>query len=256
MAQYENPKNMQSLITKIPNTLIKLNLHDCYFISLSFIAKLTDLQELEFNDNDFKDFEKLQYVIFPRLQILKFRYTCPKYELLIKFLENNGKNLKEFYADDFDDCSDNSFNLAISKFCPNLRKLSVGFKNYELETLKIVLNSCQYLESINIWCGENHLAEKEVLEIIANYSSDHFYELKICNNHHNLNTDSVYLKDLEPFFIIWKNRTSRKLLRLMLIDYDLLNEETMKIIEKYENLGIIKFETKEHNKEEYEEEMY
>ena len=41
-------------------------------------------------------------------------------------------------------------NLVIAKFCPNLRKLSVGIKKDELEILKIVFNSCQYLESINI----------------------------------------------------------------------------------------------------------
>ena len=46
--------------------------------------------------------------------------------------------------------SNDSLNLAIAEFCPNLRKLSVGFKNDELETLKIVFNSCQYLESINM----------------------------------------------------------------------------------------------------------
>ena len=50
----------------------------------------------------------------------------------------------------YGDLSSNSLNLAIAKFCPKLRKLSTGFKNSELETLKLVFNSCQYLESIRI----------------------------------------------------------------------------------------------------------
>src|SRR6266536_4322363 len=95
---------ISSLMTKLPNTLIKLYLYGEYDISLSFIAKLTNLQELElsfyYNEN-FKDFEILQYAIFPHLQILKIRYACPIYGLLIKFLENNGKNIKEFYIGDF-----------------------------------------------------------------------------------------------------------------------------------------------------------
>ncbi|PKK68407.1 hypothetical protein RhiirC2_851456 [Rhizophagus irregularis] len=45
-------------------------------------------------------------------------------------------------------CNDNSLNLAISKFCPMLRKLSTGIKNNESETLKINFNSCKYLGSL------------------------------------------------------------------------------------------------------------
>jgi len=43
---------------------------------------------------------------------------------------------------------DNSLNLSVAKFCPNLRKLSVGFKSNELlETMKMIFNNCQ----LNIW---------------------------------------------------------------------------------------------------------
>ena len=41
----------------------------------------------------------------------------------------------------------------------------------QLETLKIV--SCQYLESIEIWCGGLFLLiEKDALEIVAEYSEE------------------------------------------------------------------------------------
>src|SRR5581483_5514537 len=129
---------------------------------LSFIANLTNLQELQlyFDSESFIDFEILQHAKFSQLQILKIRNECPKYGLLIKFLENNGKNLEEFYIGDAKVCSDNSLNLAIAKFCPNLRKLSTGFKSNELETLKIVFNGCQHIESIFIWCGGDFFSEK------------------------------------------------------------------------------------------------
>src|SRR5204862_237956 len=124
-----------------------------------------------------KGFEKLQYANFPQLQILTILRACPRYELLIKFLKNNGRSLKEFYVGDFDGRSGNSLNLAIAKFCPNLRKLSTGFKNTELETLKLVFNGCQYLESIKIWCGGEYLSEKEALEAFVKYSHKNIYEL-------------------------------------------------------------------------------
>ena len=53
--------------------------------------------------------------------------------------------------------------------------------------------------------------------------------------------------------MIWYFNEPRKLFKLIFIDYD-LNEETTKIIEKYENLGIIKCEKCEITGD-YEEEM-
>ena len=77
------------------------------------------------------------------------------YELLINFLKNNKKGLKEFYITD----SSNSLYSTMVKFCPMLRKLFTGLVIDELETLKMVFNSCQYLESIKIQkmysCAEN-----------------------------------------------------------------------------------------------------
>jgi len=141
------------LTTKLSNTLIKLQLHNAKTIpSLLFINNFTNLQELElisFNIS-FEGFEKLQYTIFPQLQILKFQCPFPRYELLIKFLEINGGNLKELYLSDMRSNNYGSLNLAIAKFCTNLRKLSTRFKNDELETLKMVFNCCKYLESFGV----------------------------------------------------------------------------------------------------------
>ena len=48
----------------------------------------------ETHETHFGGFKELQYVTFPKL---KFPKQCPKPEYLMKFLEINGKNLKEFY---------------------------------------------------------------------------------------------------------------------------------------------------------------
>ncbi|PKY39886.1 hypothetical protein RhiirA4_529217 [Rhizophagus irregularis] len=134
MTLYDEDKNISLLIKNLPNTLINLNLYGYNYISLSFISKFINLQELIISiyNGDVLGFEELQNIIFPKLQILNFKRECPKYEEFIKFLENNGKNLKELYVgddhiEDIKGYNENSLNLAIVKLCPNLRKLSTGF---------------------------------------------------------------------------------------------------------------------------------
>ncbi|PKC61163.1 hypothetical protein RhiirA1_425146, partial [Rhizophagus irregularis] len=128
----------------------------------------------------------------------------------MKFLENNGKNLKKFYIGG----SDKALRLSIAKFCPNLKSLFIIFRNGELEVLKNTLSSCKYLESIKIWCGTDYLSEKEVLETVAKYSPSNFCELKI----HHIIIDSDASPDyLESFFISWERRTPKKLLSFIII---------------------------------------
>uniref|UniRef100_U9STQ8 Uncharacterized protein n=1 Tax=Rhizophagus irregularis (strain DAOM 181602 / DAOM 197198 / MUCL 43194) TaxID=747089 RepID=U9STQ8_RHIID len=105
--------------------------------------------------------------------IKQIQYASPNYELLINFLEINGNNLKEFYIGDI-------IGETIANYCSNLIKLSTGFKNDELETLKEVFIGCQNLEN----CMKSKLLPEE----------------------------------LESFFINWKNRTSKKSLSLMVIN--------------------------------------
>src|SRR6266542_5024791 len=237
-----------SLIKKLPNTLIKLNLDvGSHNFPLSFIINFKFLQELQllFNiDENYIDFKDLQYVNFPQLQTLKIRNLYSKVNLLIKFLEINGRNLKELCLGDFAGYSDNSLNLVIAKFCTNLRKLSTGFKYDELETLKIVFNSCQYLENIKIWCGDPFLSEKKALEAFAKYSHENISEL-ILYHLYNLQYE-LYSKELESFFISWTNRIPQKSFSLVIINYNNstnsleMNDENMKIIKKYTELGVIK----------------
>jgi hypothetical protein len=242
----ESLKDIIPSLTKISNTLIKLNVFVFHHISLSFIAKFINLQELElsfyYSDLFSSSFEKLQHITFSQLKILRIKYACPRYELLIKFLENNGKNLKEFYAD-----GDNLLNLAIAKFCPNLRKLYTRFKHNELETFKTVFNNCQYLESIKIWCDNGYLSKKEALKAIVKYSHKNLHEIILLYPTYNVQS-RLLPEELESFLISWKNSISQKSLSLIIIKYEETNslnsldtnDENMKIIEKYIKLGVVK----------------
>ncbi|GES97884.1 hypothetical protein GLOIN_2v1573959 [Rhizophagus clarus] len=201
--------------------------------------------ELEFEiHNSFIDFDKLSYVIFPHLQILNFKISRPNSKLLTRFLENNGRNLKEFCVYE----TDNTINLAISKFCNNFRKLSVGFISNELEmlemleTFKIVLKSCNYLKSIKIRIRGNFL--KEVWNVIVKHSLENISEVIL--DHENCEISTNFLpKELVFYFTSWGNRVPQTLLSLVIIcDHCKKcldeNEENMKIINKYIKLGVIK----------------
>ncbi|RIA99334.1 hypothetical protein C1645_870050 [Glomus cerebriforme] len=241
----ENGAEIITSLTKFSSSLIKLKIKESY-IPLSFISMFTNLQELIFSLelSGFDDFNQLQYVTFSKLKSLKFLYAIPRVEMLIKFLEINGKNLKELYIGEYDA----TLNLVISKFCPNLKNLSSIFLEEELGTLKVILNNCQYLESINVWCGDGYLNEKEFLEVFAKHSPKTFYELEIFYAYKA--RSEIPPEDLEQFLINWKNRIPQNPLSLIIIkSYDCIslevNRENEKIIEKYMKMGIIKkFRTK------------
>ncbi|CAB4373764.1 unnamed protein product [Rhizophagus irregularis] len=238
------------LTMELPKTLTRfVVVGGNYNISLSFLVNFINLQELEISF-DFSEciesFEKLQDAIFPQLQILIIKYSCPRLEFLVKFLKNNGKILKKIHIDvnhcDSED-SINSLNLTIAKYCPNIRKLSTGFSDKDLETLKILFNNCQYLESIKFWCGGKFLNEKEALETVLKYSKN-IYEI-IVQYQFDLKFE-LLPSELESFFIDWKKRLPQKPLSFVIIDSEFCknrldkNVENMKIIETYTKLGVVK----------------
>jgi hypothetical protein len=80
--------------------------------------------------------------------------------------------------------------------------------------LKIVFNTCQYLESIKIWCGGEFLSEKEALEMVAKYSPKNFNELKlyITIYYYSSRLSKLPLpEELESLFVSWTNRTSKNI---------------------------------------------
>jgi hypothetical protein len=248
----DRTKALISSLIKLSLTLTKLKIIE-YYIPLSFIAIFKNLEELilSFELNPFDDFIQLQDVNFSHLRVLKFLYAIPRVEMLIKFLEINGKTLTEFYVGDHD----RKLNFAISKFCPNLKILFTIFIEEELDILERIFNSCQSLESIRVWCGDGYLNDKEFLDILLKFSPKNFYELEIyyCSYHE---PSGILPKELDEFFINWKNRLTQRSLSLTIfnnIDGIGLeaNEENMKIIKKYEEIGLIKkFKIKEYDYDE------
>ncbi len=236
------------------NTLISLRIYcDTEDMPLSFIALFVNLQELVisnfYGEISFKEFNELQHVAFSRLRIFKIPYESPGAEILMRFLENNGKTLNELNIDGIN----KSLKSSVAQFCPNLKKLSIILENDEMNILKTIFNNCQHLESIKIWCGDEFLDEKEMLEVVAKYSPQNFHELKVFNE----SPSELLSKDLESFLINWGNRLPQKPLTLIVnkndfSDYSLgVNEENIATIEKYKQLGIIKkFETKKFYVEE------
>jgi hypothetical protein len=170
---------------------------------------------------------------FSNLRILKL-ISCPiNINILIKFLVNNGKNLEEFFVNE---CN-NSLNLIIAEYCPNLKSLYTKFLSYEIETLKKIFGNCHQLENIKTICGSPHyLGGKQLLEIVAKYSPESFHELSL----HSY--EKLHFKDLESFFISWKDRMSQKPITFTINKKDLVNynNKFRKLIRKYKNLGVIK----------------
>ena len=217
-------------LTKHHNTLTKLCISSYSKKDISFIAPFKNLQELvipALSENFFR-FE-LQYATFPYLQILKLPNGQPNTEDLMKFLEKNGKNLNELDID-----CDDKLKFSIVQFCPNLKKLSIIF---ETDTLKVIFNGCQDLESIMVHYDNRSLNEKELLEIVAKYSPKNFYELKIYND----SPTKLLSEDLESFLINWGNRIPRKSLTWIVYGEGYgYNEGIITTIEKYKKLGIIR----------------
>jgi hypothetical protein len=245
LIQYNNTdwREIIPSLVKHSNTLIKLKIYKrkyCRIEQLSFITSLTNLQELVLlfrYKNYFDELNnKLQYITFPQLKVLKFPCAYPDDDMLIKFLENNGKNLKEFYIHN----SDNSLNLAIAKFCPNLKSLYTLFKHDKIETLKVILNSCQQLESFETHYNYELLSEKELLGVLAKHSPKNFYRLKLSS--YLIDSRLVSSEDLEEFLTNWKNRVPQKPFSFVIrgCTYNLeAKEKYMLMIEKYKKLGII-----------------
>ncbi|RIA80118.1 hypothetical protein C1645_839266 [Glomus cerebriforme] len=218
--------NIIPSLTKHSSTLTTLHLHGP--LPLSFIIKLKNLKELVLSN--FKNFKEIQHITFSHLQILKLISKHSKIDMF-NFLENNGTNLKELYVHNYS--HDSSLNLAIAKFCPNLKSLHTKFMK---DDMIVIFNSCQQLESIEVLNDKTcSFKGEKVLEIVAKHSSKNFHELNLYN------FEELRSEDLESFFINWKNRVSQKSISLIVCNNTFVNNnKNRKIIRKYKNLGVIK----------------
>ncbi|PKY19485.1 hypothetical protein RhiirB3_523551 [Rhizophagus irregularis] len=230
-------------LVKSSLTITNIGLYTCNE-SLSFISMFKNLQEINLwldytNNGDIFGFENLQFINFPNLKILRFKCEFPKIEFLTNFLEINGKNLTEFYIND----GNKSINLAISKYCPNIKNLYLNFiedNDDELIILKKVLNNCQFLESILVQIHQI-TCSKKLFGILGEYSSKNFHELKIKLE---LKSTCKVLIGLEEYFINWKkfNNNPQKLLSLNIMGHysEIYDPKVIMIIEKYMKMGLLK----------------
>jgi len=235
-------KNFRELFTfslrKFSNTLIKLTINLIPVPLSSF--NFTILQELVLSfNNDAETFKNIQYITFPRLEIFKSTGNCPNHEHLTKFLENNGKNIKEIVLANSDDLS----NLAISTFCTNLKSLYTIFKSYEVGTIKKILKNFQQLESLETWCDDDHyfINESRLLELVVRGSQKNFLELKI----HYADYKELFSEELWSVFKSLENHKPRKSLSLVIFNesfpiIDLkFKKDSMRAVDRLKNLGVV-----------------
>ncbi|PKC69786.1 hypothetical protein RhiirA1_533171 [Rhizophagus irregularis] len=225
-------------LAKSSLTITKLEINT-YNSPLSFISMFINLQELILSLGPAEDpedtvgrFDQLQYIEFPQLRILEFNCFSPKLEMVIKFLEINGKNLTKFNSSY--DCK--TMNLAIAKFCPNLKSINITYKNDELEALKLILSNCQFLESIKVRIVNKSITSKNLFDILAKYSPKNFHKLIISL------LPFYKLEGLQEFLIKRKNCIPRKPLSLT-INTDFREDIyylDLKVIDIYSKMGVIK----------------
>ncbi|CAI2191362.1 19438_t:CDS:1, partial [Funneliformis geosporum] len=240
--QYD-AKDQSIFFTKIPNTLTKLHIHGrSVCIPWSFISELSNLQELSLSLVNrmcgLKDFSKLQYANFPQLQILKFGYECPDDENLTKFLEINGKSLKELILCENIHCS---INLDIGNFCPNLRSLCTMFSDGNVELLKVIFDGCQQLESIDVLRCDYFLDESILLEIVVEFSPKMFHELSV-DLGIDVSPETTFQWGLRSILKRWANRVPCIPLSLtasLCSELDIeFSKSNIKIIKEFRKLSV------------------
>ncbi len=236
------------ILTKHCNTLMRLHVYTADVdTTLSFVSSFRNLQELVISTPHIHN--ELQHIVLPSLQVFKIPYVLNPNttKVLMKFLENNGKNLVDLSINHY---MDKSLGLSVIQYCPNLKNLVIIIKKNDLDTLKNIFNSCQYLESLKIWCGGDCIDENEMLNIVAKYSPKNFSKLKIGSSKQS----KLLPKELESFFSSWEERIPQKSLILNVTGYCGFdrNEKNITIIEKYKKLGIIKeFKTEAYDAKRY-----
>ena len=152
-------------LTTHHNTLRRLYITvETYNGSLSFVTSFKNLQELVISTLRFNILDEL-HATFSNLQILKIPHGKIYEEVFIKFLGNNGRNLIKLKIL----VLSTDGKLSIPRFCPNLKRFYTVFRRDELDTLKIIFDGFQGLESFRVWCGQNYdyLSEKEMLKVVT-----------------------------------------------------------------------------------------
>lgn len=235
--QYKNLENENIFFSSIPYSIVVLSIVGESIDNLySLLNNFDNLQELKLFLNNESNYNRFDELNFSKLETLKFTNIQPTNEILFNFLNTHGINIKEFYINE----SSNPLKYHIIHSCPNIKKLFTGLKSHELAMFTEFIKGCQYLESIKInFSGSSN--EKELFEIIKEWSQERFYEIEL----HYLNDATLTLLpiDLKSFIKDWSNRTSHKL--SFIFDKITLSDEIKEVLDEYKDLGIIEYRVNE-----------
>ncbi|PKY14177.1 hypothetical protein RhiirB3_426131 [Rhizophagus irregularis] len=176
-------RGIETLAEVIPNNLISIDIYGRRGfpqVLLTCIPSLINLQSLTLTFYIKGFFEELQHAIFPQLQTLEFKFECPEDDLLIKFLENNGKNLKRFHVQR----NSHTLNLAVIDLCPNLNYIATKIMYYIEPILKLFINSFQYLKYIDVYYEKSIFTKNNITVITKgltkNYLPEYLPHISFC----------------------------------------------------------------------------
>jgi hypothetical protein len=242
MSQY-NSFGIENLLKKIPNTLISF----AFKIIMGFPNYLYPIENIyihyPFDQQRYRDQQSYR----DQRREEHFNSNFVILRQIMKFLKNNGRNLKQIHFNiDYD-----PLNETIRECCKNIRILHIKLtdeKKRGLSKLCSFFDALPLLESIKIEIRYTY-NEKSLFNCVIEKSPKNFCELKLKLSY-NIDKQSLLTpEELELFLKSWKNRIPQKQLSLVLTGYNknttfINNEENMKVIEKYSKLGTIKLVNK------------
>ncbi|RIA85894.1 hypothetical protein C1645_780903, partial [Glomus cerebriforme] len=214
-------RNIVQAIERIAPLIIHLDLliHDGFPVSL--IPKFNNLQTLIILNNIHESGnqklsnEQLKTAVFPELRILSIKDIS--LSVVANIIQKTNQNLHEIQIQRYMiDYVNNNLNnskeyiQAIYNYCPYIKNVTIFLNNENLDDFKKFLESCHYLEGVEIGIIEyGDFDEAKFLDILFNSAPINLDKLLI---------DNIFtLKSLEIFLGKWSNKNS---LRPLHIYYD------------------------------------
>ncbi|GBB93433.1 hypothetical protein RclHR1_02170014 [Rhizophagus clarus] len=206
----------------------KLLLHFVNLISLEILAS-----------SDAAYWKQLEDVYLPHLKFLRVKKILSN--CLAKLIENTKGNLIEIsiYKLSFDDFDQQKLIQAIAQNCPNLKYLTLMFRNNDIniDKLEELLINCQFLSGLNIVIHKNESGFNwnKLFKILTKSSPIGLFKFKF---YFNYNNSFFQLESLGLFFDEWKGRHPM-LLQTDYI-YNMYLKKYVDLIEIYKAKGIVK----------------
>ncbi|RIA91544.1 hypothetical protein C1645_767297 [Glomus cerebriforme] len=244
--RYRNITNqcigLSEVIERKAATLIYLKIKRCFIpFSPKFLPSLINLQYLEIKNGyetnestEWQEWKKyLSIASFPNLQFLRTSYF-PCYEDYM-LIENSHGNLLEININRACEYQDPTYNKklikAIAKNCPRIETLIIDVVPKNLDGIKEIFLNCRQLKKITFISNNYvHICD-ELLEIIAKFSSETFYEFFSIDWNYSVN-------GLQSFFENWRGRIPLKFFYYNRRKDFWTGQHTM-VVKKYREEGVI-----------------